>query len=121
MLDVLKVFIAISGMFCVLFSAWMSHAAISLAESQYASLTAALNIQFLHTIALLSLYVWYNLAPQKSLKYTLCLFVSGIVLFSGSIYLKTLTELSMLGKFAPIGGVILALAWLSLILQRNKS
>lgn len=117
----LRGFIALSGMFCVLFSAWMSHASGNLSESQYSSLNAALNIQFIHTIALLSLYVWYNLAPQKSLMFTLSLFTLGIVLFSGSIYLKTLTEFSMLGKLAPVGGTILALAWLSLIFQRNKS
>lgn len=105
----------------MLFSAWLAHGAQTLPPQVVKSLDAALNIQFLHTITLLSLYVWYNLAPQKPLKISLILFTIGIILFSGSIYIKTLTGFSMLGKLAPLGGITLALAWLSLLAQRKQS
>ena len=117
----IKYFIAGSGAFCVLFGAWLSHGAGFLNEKEQQSLATALNYQFIHTLALLSVYVWYNLAPQKPLKITQLLFVAGILLFCGSIYLKTLTEISMLGKLAPFGGVTLAIAWVSLVFQRHKS
>jgi len=119
--SVFRGFIAISGAYCVLFSAWLAHGAQTLPVPVIKSLDAALNIQFLHTLTLLSLYVWYNLAPQKSLKISLILFTIGTILFSGSIYIKTLTGFSMLGQLAPLGGVTLALAWLSLLAQRKQS
>lgn len=77
----IKYFIASSGAFCVLFGAWLSHGAAFLNTGQQQSLITALNYQFIHTLALLSVYVWYNLAPQKSLKITLLLFTAGILLF----------------------------------------
>ncbi|TWU33320.1 DUF423 domain-containing protein [Novipirellula artificiosorum] len=39
------------------------------------------------------------------------LFVSGIVLFSGSLYLLVLTNQSKLGMITPIGGILWVVAW----------
>jgi uncharacterized membrane protein YgdD (TMEM256/DUF423 family) len=39
------------------------------------------------------------------------LFVAGIVLFSGSLYLMTLTGQRWLGAVAPIGGLAFLLGW----------
>ena len=39
------------------------------------------------------------------------LFVAGIVLFSGSLYLLALTGITMLGAVAPLGGVAFLCAW----------
>jgi len=38
--------------------------------------------------------------------------LAGIVLFSGSLYLLTLTGLSWLGAVAPFGGTAFIIAWL---------
>lgn len=122
MLDkILPVFIAFSGAFCIFFGAWLAHGADFLQAEQLSSLSIALNYQFIHTLALLSMYVWYTLAPQKPITYTLTLFMLGILLFSGSIYLKALTGIPLVGKLTPLGGVMLASGWLSLILLRKKS
>mmetsp|Transcript_53124 Transcript_53124/g.154593 ORF Transcript_53124/g.154593 Transcript_53124/m.154593 type:complete len:115 (-) Transcript_53124:103-447(-) len=43
------------------------------------------------------------------------LFSTGIVIFSGSCYASALTEDRSWGRFAPIGGSTLILAWLSLV------
>lgn len=42
------------------------------------------------------------------------LFVAGIVLFSGSLYLMTLTDVRMLGAITPIGGLCFIAGWLTL-------
>jgi len=39
------------------------------------------------------------------------LFVAGIVLFSGSLYLLALTGITMLGAITPLGGVAFLCAW----------
>ena len=38
--------------------------------------------------------------------------LAGIVLFSGSLYLLTLTNLRWLGMIAPVGGTAFIIAWL---------
>jgi uncharacterized membrane protein YgdD (TMEM256/DUF423 family) len=42
------------------------------------------------------------------------LFVLGIVVFSGTLYLLTLTGMRWLGAVTPVGGCLLILAWLCL-------
>jgi uncharacterized membrane protein YgdD (TMEM256/DUF423 family) len=42
------------------------------------------------------------------------LFVAGIVLFSGSLYLLTLTGARWLGAITPLGGVAFIVGWLAL-------
>ena len=42
------------------------------------------------------------------------LFVAGILLFSGSLYVLTLTGIRALGAITPIGGVAFILGWLLL-------
>ena len=43
-----------------------------------------------------------------------CLFVLGIIFFSGSLYLLALTQKSWLGMCVPVGGVFFLLGWASL-------
>lgn len=49
------------------------------------------------------------------------LFFTGIVLFSGSLYLLALTGIHWLGAVTPVGGISLLAGWLSLILGRAKN
>lgn len=42
-------------------------------------------------------------------------FVVGTVLFSGSLYAMTLTDLRWLGAVTPIGGLAFAIGWLALL------
>lgn len=41
------------------------------------------------------------------------LFLAGIVLFSGSLYLLALTDVSWLGAVTPIGGVAFIAGWIA--------
>lgn len=41
-------------------------------------------------------------------------FVTGIVLFSGSLYLMTLTGQTKLGMITPLGGLAFIIGWLAL-------
>lgn len=125
------VFVGVSGAFSVLFGAWLAHAASHLSPDIESRLSTALNYQILHTLALLILVVWRestlandNVRASGNLSrcYKIALTVSplcflfGIVLFSGSLYFKTLLALPEIGKAAPFGGVLFAFGWLSLVL-----
>ncbi|KAB1991012.1 DUF423 domain-containing protein, partial [Haemophilus parainfluenzae] len=43
-------------------------------------------------------------------------FILGVLIFSGSLYLLSLTGLNILGAITPLGGVALIVGWVSLAL-----
>lgn len=49
------------------------------------------------------------------------LFVFGLVIFSGSLYLLAVTEVRWLGAITPIGGVSLITGWVIVALSALKS
>jgi len=61
----------------------------------------------LHTVVLLVL----ALAPVKLGKVAYWCFVSGITIFSGSLYLLAVTGFAALGVLTPIGGGLLLAGW----------
>ncbi len=52
---------------------------------------------------------------------TFTLFVFGIIIFSGTLYLIPLTGLRWLGAITPIGGTALIAAWTTLIYSLIKA
>jgi uncharacterized membrane protein YgdD (TMEM256/DUF423 family) len=47
-------------------------------------------------------------------------FVAGIIVFSGSLYLLSLTGIGWLGAITPLGGVLLLCGWFCLLLAGLK-
>jgi uncharacterized membrane protein YgdD (TMEM256/DUF423 family) len=73
--------------------------------------TAAL-YHLLHAVALLAVAL---VGERVRAKAAVCwLFIAGIVLFSGSLYLLALTGYSWLGPITPLGGAALLAGWLVL-------
>ncbi|KAB2814897.1 DUF423 domain-containing protein [Phaeocystidibacter luteus] len=95
----------------------------SLTPAALDSFETAVRYQIYHGLALLIL------ARYKSFNKTiLYLFIGGVILFSGSIYLLTTDELmsvslSALGPVTPIGGMLLIIGWIVLFINilREKS
>jgi len=67
---------------------------------------------FVHALGLLVLSV----LPAVQ-RVTVILFVVGIVLFSGSLYLLALTNIKWLGAITPFGGLCFLAGWLWLALR----
>lgn len=44
----------------------------------------------------------------------------GVILFSGSLYVLSVTQIKVLGAITPIGGVSFLAAWVLLVLAVNK-
>ena len=108
------VFIALSGAFSVLFGAWLVHAGQTQLEVVKMRLESAHHYQVIHTLALLAVYVLHQLRGSRATLVSMACFVVGILMFSGSLYIKTYTGVESIGKLAPIGGSVLAIGWLAL-------
>ncbi len=66
---------------------------------------------FIHALALLFLALLP--VPQRM---TATLFLLGIIIFSGSLYLLALTNIGWLGAITPLGGLCFLAGWFSLFL-----
>jgi uncharacterized membrane protein YgdD (TMEM256/DUF423 family) len=77
--------------------------------------------QIYHALALIGLAVLHARWPGSLLNVAGWLFVAGTVLFSGSLYLLSLTGLRWLGAITPIGGVAFLAGWLCLVVLAWRS
>ena len=75
-------------------------------------LKTAVLYQFIHSLALLLLAILPAANRAAS-----SLFIAGIVLFSGSLYLLALTNIRWLGAVTPVGGLCFLAGWLILVLR----
>ncbi|MBU2913179.1 MULTISPECIES: DUF423 domain-containing protein [Reichenbachiella] len=80
----------------------------------------AVRYQGMHAIALLVLGVLTMQYETKWLVRSAWLFVLGVVFFSGSLYVLSVTGIKFLGAVTPIGGVLMILGWLSLIFSLKR-
>ncbi|WP_050613386.1 DUF423 domain-containing protein [Bacillus testis] len=60
----------------------------------------------------------YGMKP--SLNWSGWLMIIGVILFSGSLYVLSVTQIKMLGAITPIGGVSFIVAWILLIVAVYK-
>lgn len=74
----------------------------------------AVYYQGLHTMALLITGILSLTTQQSAIKVAGWSFLTGILLFSGSLYLLALTGYRSLGAITPIGGVAFLVGWASL-------
>ncbi|HLT07757.1 MAG TPA: DUF423 domain-containing protein [Cyclobacteriaceae bacterium] len=81
----------------------------------------AVKYHFYHSLALLLVGVLIAYGQeQKALKISAVSFVVGIFIFSGSLYLLSLTNTTWLGAITPIGGVAFIVGWGSLAIGVGK-
>lgn len=83
-------------------------------EATRATLQLAVQMQLFHALALLATGIWARLQPSRWLAAAGALFLLGVLLFCGLIYLRIFTGTEALRPFVPWGGTSLMLAWLCL-------
>jgi len=86
-------------------------------ESQLLVYETGVRYQFYHSFALLFSGVVYGSFPHKNLKRAAFFFVTGILLFSGSLYAMTLLSASggnykAIGILTPFGGLSFIAGWI---------
>lgn len=77
--------------------------------------------QMFHATGLLVIGLLLGKVPASSLFSTAgWLMLAGIILFSGSLYVLSLTKISVLGAITPLGGVAFLAAWVLIIIGATK-
>ena len=110
------IFIALSGALAVIMGAMSAHMLKDfLAVKDITRIQTAATYQMYHTLILTILAVYYHYRSSKVIKQSCWIFIVGIVLFSGSLYIYTFSKVHALVFITPVGGVLLILGWLSLI------
>jgi uncharacterized membrane protein YgdD (TMEM256/DUF423 family) len=72
----------------------------------------AVRYHFYHALALIAVVYAIGRWPQSTLPVAAgWLFVLGVLIFSGSLYLLAFTGIRWLGAITPIGGVALIAGW----------
>lgn len=71
--------------------------------------------QIFHSLAILFNVVLYQLYPIELIKLSCLLFVIGIFMFSGSLYILAITGNKALAIITPFGGLMFILGWFVLI------
>jgi uncharacterized membrane protein YgdD (TMEM256/DUF423 family) len=67
--------------------------------------------QLVHAVALLAVAGLMDRLGGRLITAAGWLFLSGMVLFSGSLYLLALTGITILGAITPLGGLALLAGW----------
>ncbi len=113
---------AISGFLAVALGAFGAHALKAiLSPEMMAVYQTAVEYHLMHSVLWLSVSGLSLHLPQlKWLTYSAWALAVGILLFSGSLYLLTLTGIKSLGMITPVGGVSLLLGWLMLALAGRE-
>jgi uncharacterized membrane protein YgdD (TMEM256/DUF423 family) len=106
---------ALSGFLGVALGAFAAHGLKSrLAPELLATFEVGVRYQMYHAFALLAVGWAQTRWPGPVLDASGWLFVAGTLLFSGSLYVLSLTGEKWLGAVAPLGGVALLAGWLCL-------
>jgi len=82
--------------------------------------------QMYHALALMAIAIIYFQFKGSLIKWAAILFITGIVLFSGSLYFITILKVQendavkFVGPVTPIGGILFIAGWLAILIASLK-
>ena len=107
---------ALFGLSGVMIGAFGAHGLKALLTAdQLAIYHTGVDYQFVHALALLLLGTLAHHQSPKAWQVAAILFIAGVFIFSGSLYLLVLTDIAWLGAITPIGGVSFIAGWAALL------
>jgi uncharacterized membrane protein YgdD (TMEM256/DUF423 family) len=114
------------GILAVSIGAFGAHAlkALLAENNRLDTYELAVRYHFYHTLALLGTGILMNNFKSTGLQVSAWFFLTGILLFSGSLYALSLLNITKIAIITPIGGVFLIAGWTALfisILKSNKN
>ena len=83
-------------------------------DTVFAALANEHRRQMIHALALLGVGLVLARMPHPAVTVAGWLFIIGVVVFSGSLYVLALTGVRWLGAITPIGGAAMIAGWLFL-------
>lgn len=107
---------ALFGLLGVALGAFGAHAlkAMLAASGRLDTYELAVRYQFYHAFALLAVGILQHYTISKYLKTASIFFLSGTLLFCGSLYLLCFTHSTAFAMVTPFGGVLLIFGWVFL-------
>ena len=117
---------AILGALSVSLGAFASHGLKKiLSTDELQVFETAIRYQFYHVFALLAVGILFATFPVALMKWVGYLFIAGIVLFSGTLYLLCYIKhkglpYEWVGAVTPIGGLAFIAGWLMLFVAVSK-
>ncbi len=113
-------FLELGGLFgalAVALGAFGSHALRArLPADQLRTFETGITYQMYHALALVGVGLMVERFGSMLLSVAGWLYVIGILLFSGSLYMLAATRIRLFGIVTPFGGVAFVLGWLALFL-----
>ncbi len=118
-----KLFVIIGAacaLLSVAFGAFGAHGLKNKLSAHYMEIfQTGVHYQMMHALGLILVGIlaatWLN-NGSALLNWAGWLMFFGIILFSGSLYILSLTQVSVLGAITPIGGVAFLVSWLLIII-----
>lgn len=77
--------------------------------------------QMFHSIAIIITAFLFDNYIIKRLVIAFYLFTGGIIFFSGSLYILSVTNIGLFGAITPIGGLLFIVGWFYLLISLKKS
>ncbi|WP_177420859.1 DUF423 domain-containing protein [endosymbiont of Lamellibrachia barhami] len=112
---------AVSGCLTVVIGAFGAHSLKELVTPEMLLVfQKGVNYQGLHSLALLVVGLLALHTRSTALTISGWSFITGILLFSGSLYLLALTGVNPWGMITPIGGTAFIVGWISLALAARR-
>ena len=106
---------ALSALIAVAAGAFGAHGLKQvLSADMLATYHTAAEYQFMHSIALIAIGTLHKVSARHSHISSAWTMIAGILIFSGSLYVLSLTGVKWLGMITPVGGVCFIVAWLIL-------
>ena len=107
---------ALSGLSAVILAAVGSHILPQDGAEAQKLWATALQIHMFHTVALLGVAALIQPGSPPLMPWSGIAMMLGLLLFSGSLYLRASGFVAVPGLLAPLGGLLLMAAWLVLII-----
>ncbi|MCP3739838.1 DUF423 domain-containing protein [Rossellomorea sp. BNER] len=122
----MKIFIiigAISAFLSVGFGAFGAHALEGKISQKYIEIwNTGVLYQMFHSIGIIIVGILLgNVSASSVLSWSGWLMLIGIILFSGSLYVLSLSGIKVLGAITPLGGVSFLVAWVLIVVFAVKA
>ncbi|MBF2340856.1 DUF423 domain-containing protein [Listeria welshimeri] len=104
----------------VLLGAFGAHALKDVLGRYASTWETGVQYQMFHAVGILIIGLLMEKQTSRLYNWAAILFSIGIVFFSGSLYVLSISKVTVLGAITPIGGVCFVVGWFLLILGVSK-
>lgn len=115
---------AILGALAVAIGAFGAHGLERILEEngRVETFETAVKYHFYHAIALILAGVLSYVRPAylRGMSFSAINFIIGIIIFSGSLYILSITNITWMGAITPIGGIAFILGWIGMFWTAKK-